>query len=87
MQHYWHFQKGDVLGKSKTRIFRKGITDKLPTISRHEAIIQATKFLNSRDFNDAKRLIEIFGLSAEELLEEGASYEAVKSIKSVFNNE
>lgn len=75
------------MGKSKTRIFRKGIADKLPTISRNEAVIQAAKFLNTNDFNDAKRFIEIFGLSAEELLEEGAAYEAVKSVKSAFNDE
>ena len=75
------------MGKSKSRIFRKGINDQLPTISREEAIRQAADSLNDRNIKEAKRLIAIFGLSAEELLEEGASYESVKSIKNVFNND
>jgi hypothetical protein len=75
------------MGKSKSRIFRKGINDKIPTISREEAIHQASAALNEGDMKNAKRLIAIFGLTAEELLEDGASYEVVKSIKNVFNND
>lgn len=75
------------MGKSKSRIFRKGINNKIPTISRDEAIHQGSAALNEGDIKNAKRLIAIFGLTAEELLEDGASYEAVKSIKNVFNND
>lgn len=75
------------MGKSKSRIFRKGINDQMPTISREEAIAQAAESLNSREIKEAKRLIAIFGLNAEELLEAGASYESVKSIKNLLNDD
>lgn len=75
------------MGKSKSRIFRKGINDQLPTISRVDAIIQASKNLNNGNIKEAKRYIAIFNINAEELLENGASYESVVSIKSILNND
>ncbi len=73
------------MGKSKARIFRKGINDQIPRISRADAISETVKHLESKNINDAKNLITMFGLSAEEILEAGGSYEAVIAIKNILN--
>jgi len=72
------------MGKSKSRILRKGINNRVTKITRAEAVIEAAEFLNSNNNIDAKNLITMFGLSAEELLEAGASYESVVSMKNIF---
>jgi len=72
------------MGKSKARIFRKGINDQLPKISRNDAISLAVKNLESGEISEAKHYITMFGLNAEELLEAGASYETVVAIKNIF---
>ena len=72
------------MGKSKTRIFRKGINNQFTTMTRENAVKEAVKFLDAGFANDAKDLITMFGLSAEELLESGASYESVKAIENIF---
>lgn len=72
------------MGKSKTRIFRKGINDQFISMTRETAVNSAAKHLNFNEHNEAKDLITMFGLSAEELLEAGASYESVVSIQNVF---
>ncbi len=74
------------MGKSKTRIFRKGINDQIPRISRADAISETVKHLETRNLGDAKNLITMFGLSAEEILEAGGSYEAVVAMKSILKN-
>lgn len=75
------------MGKSKSRIFRKGIGDQIQKISRSDAILNTVKYLETAELNRAKDIITMFGLSAEELLESGASYESIKAIKNIFNNE
>ncbi len=72
------------MGKSKSRILRKGINDQIPKITRVEAVSEAAKHLNSNNTAKARNLITMFGLSAEEILEAGASYEAVVAIKNIF---
>lgn len=72
------------MGKSKSRIFRKGINDQMPKIRRLDAINEVVKFLNHNNNTEAKNLITMFGLSAEEILEAGASYEAVVAMKNIF---
>ncbi|MGN0030346.1 MAG: hypothetical protein ACI37Q_00150 [Candidatus Gastranaerophilaceae bacterium] len=72
------------MGKSKTRIFRKGINDQITKITRESAIVKASKSLNSGITTEAKSLITMFGLTAEELLEAGTNYEAIVSIKNIF---
>lgn len=72
------------MGKSKTRIFRKGINDQFTKMTRETAVIKAVKSLNSGETTEAKSLITMFGLSAEEILEAGANYEAIVSIKNIF---
>ena len=75
------------MGKSKSRIFRKGINDQIPKISRQDAIKDTVNHLETLNVAEAKNLITMFGLNAEELLEAGASYEAITAIKNIFNHE
>lgn len=72
------------MGKSKTRILRKGKNDQIATMTREGAIAEVVRQLNSNTAAGAKKIITMFGLSAEELLEAGVSYEAVISIKNIF---
>ena len=73
------------MGKSKARIFRKGINDQIPRISRADAISETVKHLETKNINDAKNLITMFGLSAEEILEAGGSYYILaKGSKALF---
>lgn len=72
------------MGKSKARILRKGINDQLPKITREDAVKYAVEALENADLNNAKNNITLFSLTAEELLEAGASYESVIAIKNIF---
>ena len=72
------------MGKSKARIFRKGINDQIPRLSRENAILETVKHLEQNSNNQAKNLITMFGLSAEEILEAGGSYEAVVALKNIL---
>lgn len=72
------------MGKSKARILRKGINDQLPKITREDAIKFAVEALECADLNTARNNITLFSLTAEELLEAGASYESVIAIKNIF---
>lgn len=72
------------MGKSKSRIFRKGIYDQFTTMTRDEAIVEVVKLLNLNKNTEAHNLITMFGIEAEEALEAGASYEAVVALKSIF---
>ena len=65
------------MGKAKKRGFIRG-DNEFTTMSRETAIKSVVKLLN-KNFPEAEKLITLFGLSAEELLENGASYELVKS--------
>ena len=73
------------MGKSKSRIFRKGINDQFTRMTRENAVTEVVKFLESRNITEAHNLITMFGLTAEEVLEAGASYEAVVAMKNLFN--
>ena len=72
------------MGKSKARIFRKGINDRFSNISRVSAIDNVVVFLKSNSISEAKELITMFGLTAEELLEAGADYESIVALKNIF---
>ena len=65
------------MGKSKKRIIYKGKNQQLTNLSREEAVKAAVNMLNS-SMKEAYSLITLFGFTAEEMLEAGASYEAVK---------
>ena len=72
------------MGKSKARIFRKGKNDQLPKITRADAIKLAVEALENSNPVGAKYNITLFSLTAEDLLEAGASYESVVAIKNIF---
>lgn len=71
------------MGKAKKRSFKLGINDRLSNLTRKDALCEAVKLLNKLD-SEAYNIITLFGLSAEELLEEGATYEAVRNIKNIL---
>lgn len=73
------------MGKSKRRILHKGINDKITNIKREDALSDVVKACNSKNINDGiKDLISLFGFSAEEMLEAGASYEDVVGLKVIL---
>jgi len=71
------------LGKSKKRIIYKGKNQQIANLTRSEAIVNAVKMLNNND-KEAYSIITLFGLSAEELLEGGVSYELVKGLGNII---
>lgn len=71
------------MGKSKKRIIYKGKNNLFTNLSRAEAIESAVELINSCN-KDAYALITLFGLSAEELLEAGATYENIKGMENLF---
>ena len=71
------------MGKSKKRIIYKGKNQQFINLSRQDAIEMAVDMLNS-SVKEAYSLITLFGLSAEEMLEAGASYEAVKGMENLL---
>lgn len=71
------------MGKAKKRIIYKGKNLQFSSLSRDEAVKKAAKMLDSND-KEAYSLITLFGFSAEEVLEAGASYEAVKGAGSIL---
>lgn len=72
------------MGKAKSRILHKGRNDLIAKISRTDAITQTANLLNEKNITEASNLITLFGLSAEEVLEAGANYEAVTAIRNIF---
>ena len=73
------------MGKSKKRSLQLGIHDRLSKLSREEAIETVVEMLKNGRSIDVYGLITLFGLTAEELLEGGASYESVVSLGNIFN--
>ena len=71
------------MGKSKKRIIYKGKNQQIDNLTRSEAIVNAVKMLNNND-KEAYSIITLFGLSAEELLEGGVSYELVKGLGNII---
>ncbi len=71
------------MGKAKKRIIYKGKNEQFTSLSRSEAVKNVVKLLELGD-KEAYSLITLFGLSAEEVLEAGASYEVVKGMENIF---
>lgn len=71
------------MGKSKKRSFHLGINDRFSSLTREDAIETVVEMLHDGDKN-IYGLITLFGLSAEEILEAGASYEAVKGLDNIL---
>jgi len=72
------------MGKAKKRSFQKGINERFNKLTRSEAVGTVVQMLKSGD-SDVYALITLFGLTAEEILEGGASYEAVKSLGGLLS--
>lgn len=72
------------MGKAKKRSLHLGINDRFSNLTRAEAIEEVVDMLKNGD-SDVYSLITLFGLSAEEILEGGASYEAVVSLGNIFS--
>lgn len=78
------------MGKAKKRNFQTcinaGAIGALPSnLTRQKAIeLAIKKFKGNNLDNDAKDLITLFGITAEELAEAGASYEDLLALKSVL---
>ncbi len=70
------------MGKSKQRIIRKGKNDQFASMSREDAVCAVVQMLET-DIRAVHNLVTLFGLSAEELLEAGASYEAVSGLEGI----
>lgn len=70
------------MGKAKKRSFQLGINNNFSTLTREDAVREVVKSMRVGN-NEADNLITLFGLTAEELLEAGATYEEVKG-KSGF---
>lgn len=74
------------MGKSKKRILNRAVNDKITNITRSDALCNVVKAsLSKKIDNDVKDLITLFGFSAEEMLEAGAKYEDVVSLKGILN--
>ncbi len=80
------------MGKAKKRSFRKSINTGeiaagLPdSVSRNEAITFAAANIKKKDYGSQTRdIISLFGITAEELAEAGASYEDLVALKSVLS--
>ena len=71
------------MGKSKKRIISKGKNFQFANITREEAVQSTVELLQTGE-KEAYSIITLFGLSAEELLEAGASYETVKGLGNIL---
>ncbi len=74
------------MGKSKQRIIAKAKNDKNQLqITRTQAIEMAyAELCKNPSSNDAKKLISLFGLSAEELSEKGLTYEVLRALDGII---
>lgn len=73
------------MGKSKRRILHAGINKRFTNITREDALKDVVGACNAKIINDeVKDLISLFGFAAEEMLEEGASYEDVLALKNLL---
>ena len=72
------------MGKAKKRSLHLGIHDRFGSLSRSEAVEHVVEMLKKGD-KDVYGLVTLFGLTAEEILEAGASYEAVKGLGGLLS--
>ncbi|MDD3238021.1 MAG: hypothetical protein PHV37_08005 [Candidatus Gastranaerophilales bacterium] len=73
------------MGKSKRRIFNKNKNTIDLTMHREDAIeIVSSEINENRLSEEAKNLISLFGISAEELAESGVTYEDLRSLDFIL---
>lgn len=63
------------MGKSKRRSLKQGINDRFQYMTRESALESVVKNIEKK--NEVIDTITLFGFTAEEMLEAGASYEDV----------
>jgi len=74
------------MGKSKRRILHQGRNNLITNLKREDALKSVVEACNAKKIDlDIKDLISLFGFSAEELLESGASYEDVIGLKGILS--
>ena len=66
------------MGKAKKRSFNHGINDKFPYMTRESALNSVIN--NIENTSEVLDTIILFGFTAEEMLEAGASYEDVMAL-------
>ena len=71
------------MGNAKKRSLHLGINDRFSKLSREEAVETVVDMLQNGD-KDVYALITLFGLTAEEILEAGASYESVIGMGNIL---
>lgn len=71
------------MGKAKKRSLHLGINDQFSRLTREEAVEAVVKMLKNGK-NDVVGLVTLFGLTAEEILEAGASYESVIGLGGIL---
>lgn len=71
------------MGKSKSRAFNKTVNDKFKFMTRESALNSVIKNIDSK--HEVLDTITLFGFSAEEMLEAGASYEDIVSLGGIVN--
>ena len=72
------------MGKAKKRSLHLGINDRFAKLTREQATNTVVEMLKNGD-KEVYSLITLFGLSAEEILEAGASYESVIGVKNLLS--
>lgn len=74
------------MGKSKQRLMARAKNEKHQfQLTRQEALMIVCQELNNNPSSiQAKKLITLFGLSAEELSETGVTYEILRSLDSLI---
>ena len=70
------------MGKAKRRSLNLGINNQFSNITREEAVNDIVK--NIEDKEIVIKLISLFGIQAEELLEAGATYEDVIALRGIL---
>ncbi len=75
------------MGKAKKRSFQLGINNQVSKLSREDAVQEVLDILKTKNgIKDSYELITLFGMSAEELLEAGATYETVMSLRGIVKD-
>ena len=70
------------MGKAKRRSLNLGINNQFSNMTREEAVNDIVK--NIEDKEIVIKLISLFGIQAEELLEAGATYEDVIALRGIL---
>ena len=75
------------MGKCKKRMLSRAKNDKFQMqLTRQDAVKIVMEEIEKNPASaNAKKLISLFGISAEELSESGMTYEVLRSLDGVFN--